>query len=573
MPKSLSRSSLRALVASRTARFFVLGSAAAAATLLACVGDESTGGVTPLDAGSSDGGSPGTDATPNADGGNGGMDAGTDGSTTQSEGGGGDAGPPPAATGNVLWAKTWLANSADAVVVDAAGNTYVAGTYYGTNVDFDGTALSSMGGMQDIFVAQLDPQGKLLWVKSFGSAGADFVHAIALGANNDLYIAGEINGTGSIDFGTTVTGSGGSQTGFVAKLSTAGVAAWGVAFTSASSNSLQCKSLAVVGTTLGAACNFNGPLFSYTGGSATNHDATANNAGDGVIVGIDISGASPNVTWSNAIGSAGAADRVSTIAPHGTTDFLISGTTTGTGITDNKATITLPHIGAAGANNAFYARIAASTGKADPWTKGYGDAMGDGGVQGSVVAVDPTGTLAYFGGAITTRGDVGTGTIASSGIDDAYCSQVSLTDESTKWLKIAGGSTTTNNLVVESTVSIAVDKWSEVVCVGTTGSADSKVDGVSIQSPQGTSTAAEGIFIGKFSSSANRLWVKGVASQQAGANDNYVGFGGLSTAIAPNGEIRIATSWNGQFSFDGGASITSPGGGFTQAALILALSP
>jgi hypothetical protein len=475
-----------------------------------------------------------------------------------------------------LWAKTWLANSADAVAVDAAGNTYVAGTYYGSNVDFDGTMLSSNAGTQDIYVAMLDATGTLKWIKSFGSAGADFVHALALGPNADLYIAGELQGTGSIDFGTTVTGSGGSYTGYIAKLSTAGVAAWGAAFTSASSNSLGCHALATVGTTLGVGCDFNGPLFSYTGGSASNHDATANNNGDGVVLGVDISGTSPNVVWANAIGTAGTNDHIASLAANGPSDFIVAATTTGqnpSAVTDNKGTINLPHIGASTANNAFFARISSANGKADPWTKGYGDSAGDGGVRGQAVAVDPTGTVAYFGGAITTRGDVGTGTIASSGIDDAYCAQVSLTDQSTKWVKSAGGSTTTNNLVIEQTTSIAVDRWSEVICIGTTGSADAKVDGVSIQSPQGTSTAAEGMFVGKFSSTASRLWVKGFASQQAGSNDNYVGFGGLSAAVAPNGELRIATSWAGQFSFDGGANITSPASGTTQAALLLAISP
>ncbi len=549
----------------------LIGSAitTAAVSFVACVGDSA------IPAGSEDSGTDGSNTQGDVGG------PGTDGSTQDLDSGstGNDAGvdaAPPQAKGDVLWVKTWLANSADAVVVDSAGNTYVAGTYYGVNVDFDGTLLSSTGGTQDIFVAQLDGAGVLKWIKSFGSAGADYVHALSVGPNNDLYLAGEFQ-SGSMTFGNVITASGGSSTGYVAKLTTAGGAQWGTVFTSTSSNSLDCRSLALAGTTLGLVCNFNGPLFSYGVGSATNHDNTTNNPGDAVVVGIDVSAASPTVLWANAIGTAGTSDRLSSIVGNGSTDFLVAGTTFGanpSASTDNKATINLPHVGAGTAANAFYARISASTGKADPWSKGYGDATGaDSGVSGAVVAVDQTGTVAYFGGGITTRGDIGTGTISSSGIDDAYCSQVSLTDESTKWVKLAGGTTKTNNLVAESTVAIAVDHWNEVLCVGLIGSADGKLDGTSIPSPQGTSTAAEGIFLGKFSANATKLWAKGVASQQAGGNDNYVGFGGLSTAFAPNGEIRIATSWNGQFSFDGGAPVTSPGGGFTQAALILALSP
>lgn len=569
----------------RRARFVALGalSAGVCATIVACVGDSPTTSPTDTDSGTLDG-SPSntTDGTVSS------ADSGTDGG---SQGGGdaGDAGPPPAAKGDVLWAKTWAVTNADtsanAVTVDAAGNTYVAGTYAGSNVSFDGKALPNAAGV-DIFVAKIDPAGVLVWVKAFGGTGFDNVHGIAVGTNQDLYISGEFLSP-TILFNNTLTEAGGPNTGYVAKIATdTGIAAWGYAFTSTGSGSggVVCPSVAISGTIAAVACNFNGPTLAFTGGSVANHENTSPNAGDGAVIGLDVSGATPTLKWSNAFGTTGpvtASDNVSAVVANGPNDFAVSGTShgaIGSALSDNMGSVSLPHIGAAAVNNAFFVRLKAGTGGAELGSKAYGDTVleTDAGVKGASVAMDPTGTLAYLGGSIRIRGDVGTGSVLSSGTDDAFCAQINVADQSTKWLKQAGsnaGSTGNANLTEEQTTSIAVDRWSQVICVGTTATSGAKVDGTAIASPNDTSSGAEGVFIGKFNSSAKLLWAKGLASVQVNSGD-YVGFGALSTAVAPNGEVRVATAWHGKFSFDGGAStIQADDGGYNQAMLILALSP
>jgi len=549
--------------------------------IVACVGDSP---IAPTD---TDGGT--ADGSPNntTDGSQSTADSGGD-DGGQSGGDSGDAGPPPPAKGDVLWAKTWAVTNADtyanAVTVDSAGNTFVAGTYGGSNVSFDGMTLPNASGV-DIFVAKIDPKGTLVWVKAFGGTGFDNVHGIAVGTNNDVYISGEF-ASPTILFTNTLTESGGPSTGYLAKIAAdTGIAAWGFAFTSNGSTAggLSCPAVALSGAVAAVACNFNGSTLEYTGGSAANHENTGGNMGDGVLIGLDVSGASPTVSWSNAFGTTGpatASDNISSVVANGG-DFAVSGSShgaVGSSLADSKSSVNLLHIGAAAVNNAFFARIKAATGGAELGAKAYGDSIleTDAGVKGSSVAMDPTGTFAYLGGSIRIRGDVGTGSVLSSGTDDAFCAQINVADQSTKWLKQAGtaaGNTGLAGITEEQTTSIAVDRWSQVICVGTTATLGAKVDGTAIASPNDTSSGAEGVFIGKFNSGAKLLWAKGIASVQVNSGD-YVGFGALSTAVAPNGEVRVATGWHGKFSFDGGAStIQADDGGYNQAMLILALSP
>ncbi len=114
-----------------------------------------------------------------------------------------------------------------AVVVDGAGNAFVAGATSSTNVF---PALNPLqpdygGGFTDGFVAKFDPDGRLLFSTYFGGAGPDAVNAVALDREGNLIIVGE---THSVDLPTTEGAfqsdyAGGSAfgygDGFIAKLS------------------------------------------------------------------------------------------------------------------------------------------------------------------------------------------------------------------------------------------------------------------------------------------------------------------------------------------------------------------
>lgn len=90
-----------------------------------------------------------------------------------------------------------------ATATDANGNTYVTGTFFGGDVDFDpspapgDTAFLSSNG-RDIFLAKYDANGA--YVYAFGIGGAlDGGHGIALDQSGNVYITGLFQGT-NIDF-------------------------------------------------------------------------------------------------------------------------------------------------------------------------------------------------------------------------------------------------------------------------------------------------------------------------------------------------------------------------------------
>jgi hypothetical protein len=84
-------------------------------------------------------------------------------------------------------------DQANAIVLDAAGNSYLTGNFRDT-VDFDpgsGTALRAPVGDADVFVASYSAAGALRWVSVMGGPGSDAGLALALDGN------GKVNVTGS----------------------------------------------------------------------------------------------------------------------------------------------------------------------------------------------------------------------------------------------------------------------------------------------------------------------------------------------------------------------------------------
>lgn len=84
-------------------------------------------------------------------------------------------------------------NGITEIVVDNAGNPYVAGTFSGTN--FLGQEIAPEGG-RDVLLARLNPaNGDPVWVSTPGSANTDAVMGMAIDAAANLYIIGDIGGT------------------------------------------------------------------------------------------------------------------------------------------------------------------------------------------------------------------------------------------------------------------------------------------------------------------------------------------------------------------------------------------
>lgn len=111
------------------------------------------------------------------------------------------------------------------VVADGSGHVLVTGYYEGP-VDFGGGSLPVFGG-RDVFVAQLDAStGTPLWAKGYGSAGNDTGYGVAVDGSDQVVLVGSYGG--AIDFGQ---GSVGTTAGtFLVKLSPAGLTSWSRAF-------------------------------------------------------------------------------------------------------------------------------------------------------------------------------------------------------------------------------------------------------------------------------------------------------------------------------------------------------
>ncbi|MBC7449181.1 MAG: hypothetical protein H7330_14105, partial [Hymenobacteraceae bacterium] len=117
------------------------------------------------------------------------------------------------------------------VAVDAAGNTYVTGSYASTTLSFGSATLINSGPTAvyrgEIFVAKLSAAGVWQWAVSAGGANDDDVAVrLALDGNANVYIVGQAS-EGAF-FGATqlpANGQGGLDA-FVAKLNSAGVWQW-----------------------------------------------------------------------------------------------------------------------------------------------------------------------------------------------------------------------------------------------------------------------------------------------------------------------------------------------------------
>jgi hypothetical protein len=153
---------------------------------------------------------------------------------------------------------------ANAVAVDAAGNTTVAGYTYAKDFPVSAGAFqTTRRGRQDAFVSRFAPGGALLWSSYLGGGDFDFASGLALGADGGAVVVG---GTDSKGFPTTEASFepkyAGEHDAFVSKLSPDGTAlVWSsffggkngnpLAFDAASGVALDAyESVYVVGRTL-----------------------------------------------------------------------------------------------------------------------------------------------------------------------------------------------------------------------------------------------------------------------------------------------------------------------------------
>jgi hypothetical protein len=103
--------------------------------------------------------------------------------------------------------------AASAVAVGPNDEVFVAGENQGS-IDFGGGALTTAGA-RDVFFARLSSGGGHLWSKGFGDASNQYAASIAVDANGYSMLL--VQGAGTIDFGLGPLTSAGSYDVFLAR--------------------------------------------------------------------------------------------------------------------------------------------------------------------------------------------------------------------------------------------------------------------------------------------------------------------------------------------------------------------
>src|ERR1017187_7026276 len=79
------------------------------------------------------------------------------------------------------------------VATDALGNLYLAGSFDSESLTF-GTTILSNKGESDIFLTKYDTYGNIIWAVSAGSKDVEWSERIAVDAAGNIYLTGEFWG-------------------------------------------------------------------------------------------------------------------------------------------------------------------------------------------------------------------------------------------------------------------------------------------------------------------------------------------------------------------------------------------
>ncbi|MBK7666097.1 MAG: T9SS type A sorting domain-containing protein [Sphingobacteriaceae bacterium] len=248
------------------------------------------------------------------------------------------------ANGNFLWVKSiggTFQDMARSSFIDASGNIYITGCFYGT-VDFDpGPGVFNMSSPLlsaasiNAFVAKYDFNGNFIWAKSFYANASDARQVYVDGGGN-VYTIGTFDTSADLDPGASsfsVTAVG-NRDFFISKLDAAGNFIWAKNFGSAGNynygNSIIADPLGNVYAT-GVFLN----TVDFDPGPGTNTITSTGNY-DVFILKLDVSG---NYIWAKSVGSS-LSDQSSSLEIDASGNIYISGYFVGTVDFDPGASVT-----------------------------------------------------------------------------------------------------------------------------------------------------------------------------------------------------------------------------------------
>ncbi|MBL7925642.1 MAG: gliding motility-associated C-terminal domain-containing protein [Bacteroidia bacterium] len=131
--------------------------------------------------------------------------------------------------GDVLWAQKISGTSIDKCLgVCSNGNNIVVVGTFESNLTI-GTYTVTSAGLNDVFIAQYDGNGTVLWLKSVGGPGNDFVADVVADTFGNICMAGSFVGTANFGiaiFQSTINASVSTNDMFVSKLDSSGNFLW-----------------------------------------------------------------------------------------------------------------------------------------------------------------------------------------------------------------------------------------------------------------------------------------------------------------------------------------------------------
>ncbi|MBP8824575.1 MAG: SBBP repeat-containing protein [Flavobacteriales bacterium] len=162
-----------------------------------------------------------------------------------------------------------------AIAVDAQDRIYLAGSFRGTATFSNGIALASNGGT-GIFLARYDTAGTCLWARSAGGNNATSeARGIALSADGGIFIAGKAGGNPVLAGDLQLANPGNYRQVFLARYDSTGNAQW-ARISSGSGNEKSGRGISIQGNRLFATGQASYAATTFDGLSLTNTSTSGN---------------------------------------------------------------------------------------------------------------------------------------------------------------------------------------------------------------------------------------------------------------------------------------------------------
>ncbi len=455
------------------------------------------------------------------------------------------------------WAKSGGGADYDqgrAVAVDASGNVYTTGYFFG-KVDFDPgiasgdtfflTTQNPNG--SNAFILKLNASGSLIWAKNLG--GIDFTdgYALSVDGSGSIYTTGYFSGRVDFDPDTAatdtffITSAGPAENVFVSKLNSSGSFVWAKSFGGndyADGYSITTDGSGNVYTT----GYFAGTVdFNPDTAAAATYNLTSRGNGDAFISKLNSSG---GFVWAKNIGSTGD-DVGRSIAVDNSGNVYTTGSYFGTVDfnPDTAAGAVYNRTSTGNGDNIFILKLSSSGNFV--WVKAMG---GSDYADPLSIALDASAnvyTTGYFTGTVDFNPDTTGGAtfnITSTGLEDLFVSKLNSSGNFI-FAKTMGGTSYLHGN------SIAVDASANIYTTGfLIGTADFNPGTAPTDTFNLTAAANQSVFISKLNSGGNFVWASSLGGTDEGT--------GAAIAADNSGNAYYAGYFVGTIDFDPDTSAT-----------------